>query len=392
MDLKVANITEEGRYGGPQARITNIADKLKEKRIETTVIFPRDKSEVFKEKLDQKLVRSIPLKLHHLARDIGTLVRYFLFFIPELIYLVTIIKKEKFDIIHCNGSWQIKGAIAGKIAGTKVIWHLNDTEMPFLIRIIPKVLSLHFCHGFITAGKKVTSYYLNDRSLYKKRIVEIQAPVDTSVFDPSMVKENQRIKQFRGTKIVTAGNINPIKGIEYFIEMASILNEKYSDLYFFVLGPHLESQKSYSQKIYRMRRKLVLDNLHFCGFFDHVASVLKAADIYVCSSIAEASPISVWEAMSMGKAIVSTDVGDISNFITNTKNGFIVPIRDARKLAAKVGILIENKSLRIKLGEEARRVAVKELDIKVCVEKHRRFYAEVLAQERTLVRNRSRVY
>lgn len=37
--IKVINITEEGRYGGPQSRITKVAYFLKDKRVETTVIF-----------------------------------------------------------------------------------------------------------------------------------------------------------------------------------------------------------------------------------------------------------------------------------------------------------------------------------------------------------------
>ena len=35
-------------------------------------------------------------------------------------------------------------------------------------------------------------------------------------------------------------------------------------------------------------------------------------------------PLSVWEAMSMEKAIVSTDVGDIKKFINNGNNGLVV--------------------------------------------------------------------
>ena len=38
-------------------------------------------------------------------------------------------------------------------------------------------------------------------------------------------------------------------------------------------------------------------------------------DIYICTSNNEASPLSVWEAMSMEKAIISTDVGDVGKFI-----------------------------------------------------------------------------
>ena len=40
----------------------------------------------------------------------------------------------------------------------------------------------------------------------------------------------------------------------------------------------------------------------------------------------KSSPLSVWEAMSMEKAIVSTDVGDIKKFINNGNNGLVVRV------------------------------------------------------------------
>ena len=108
---------------------------------------------------------------------------------------------------------------------------------------------------------------------------------------------------------------------------------------------------------------------------------LKSTDIYVCSSITEASPMSVWEAMAMEKAIVSTNVGNVKRFIRNGENGFIVPLRDAEAMAEKVSILIEDENLRVKFGKLSRATAVKELDVAICADKHRRFYLEVLNNE-----------
>ena len=56
--LKVANVIEEGRYGGPQARITAVAEKLKENGIETVVVFPKKDSDIFSEKLTEKGIRA----------------------------------------------------------------------------------------------------------------------------------------------------------------------------------------------------------------------------------------------------------------------------------------------------------------------------------------------
>ena len=80
----------------------------------------------------------------------------------------------------------------------------------------------------------------------------------------------------------------------------------------------------------------------------------------------------------MEKAIVSTDVGDVSRYLKDGVNGFIVPPKDVKALAEKVSILIEDEKLRVKFGKLARAVAVKELDVAICADKHRKFYLEVL--------------
>lgn len=375
--LKVINLTMEGRYAGPHAFIAACAKKLKNDGIETTVVFPNEDSDFFLKKLCTMGVPAKRLPLHRLTKEKKHLIKYVLFFIPEIILLYNLIKKKGIDIVHCNNSWQFKGIIAGKLAKKKVVWHLHETSTPFLINIIFKFLAKNFADAFITSGEKVRSYYLSDGRLSRKPILEIQAPVDTLIFDPEKVEKDEKIADYSELKIVTVGNVNPLKGIEYFIGMASILSDQQDNLRFFVVGPHFYSQRKYSKKMLQMVEDLELKNFHFYGPSDNVSSVLKAADIYVCSSIEEASPISIWEAMSMAKAIVSTYVGDVVKFINNGENGYVTPIKDAAALAEKVSLLIKDEGLRKKFGQNAREVAVRCLDINVNAKKYVTFYNQL---------------
>ncbi len=376
--LKVANVIEEGRYAGPQARISSVAEKLKEKGIETVVVFPEKDSGVFYKKLSEKGIQIRQLSQHHITKQKSHLLKYFIFFVPELFSLWRLLKEERVDMVHCNGAWQIKGIIAARLSGAKVVWHLNDTQMPAVVNIVFKFLSLHFCDAFITAGERVKNYYLSDKQFSKKQIMVIQAPVDTSVFDPQKVKENPRIAQCRGIKIITIANISSRKGIDNLIHIASILNLRYEDLHFFVVGPHFESQKKYLKRLSQMVKDYNLKNFHFYGPSYNTPPILKAADIFVFPSFMEASPIAVWEAMAMAKPIVSTNVGDVAKFIKDGENGFIVPIKDTAAMAEKIGLLIENKELRRKFGRQARETAVKHLDVENCVKKHVQLYRKVM--------------
>ena len=378
--LKIANVTEDSRFGGPQRWILTVSGKLKNFGLDQIIIFPIGGSDRFYKELNAQGVKIKQISLHRLTKEKKHLINFVFLFIPEIVSLYRLFKKESVDIVHCNHSWQFKALIAGRLAGKKVIWHLHETSTPFFINIILKFLARCFADAFIVAGERVRNYYLSDQKLSGKPIIQIQAPVDTSLFDPEKIKKDQRITDYPGLKIVTVGNINPLKGLEYFIEMTSILNRRYDNLSFFAVGPHFDSQKVYSNKILGLAKQYGSKNLHFYGSSENIPSVLKAADVYVCSSIAEASPISVWEAMSMEKAVVSTDVGDVANFIKDGESGYIVPIKNASEMAGKVELLLEDAALRKKIGMNARKIAVKNLDVNICVEKHAKFYREVMAK------------
>jgi glycosyltransferase involved in cell wall biosynthesis len=376
--LKIATVTEEGRFGGPQRWISAVSGKLKDFGFDQIVIFPTFDSDRFYEELNLQKIETRRIALHRPTKEKTHLIKFILLFLPEIVLLYKLFKKEGIDIVHCNNSWQFKGVIAGKLAGKKIVWHLHETSTPFFVNIVFKFLASYFCDTFITAGTRVKSYYINGPRFAQKQIVEIQAPVDTALFDPEKVVKDPVIGVYAGLKIVTVGNINPTKGVEYFTEMASILNQRYDNLNFFVVGPYLDSQRVYSDKIVGLMKTHNLKNLHFYGSSENIPSILKAADVYVCSSIAEASPISVWEAMSMGKAIVSTHVGDVAKFIKNGISGYIVPTKNALAMAEKVELLIENENLRKKMGGNARKIAAKNLDVDICTKKQAEFYREIM--------------
>ena len=121
-------------------------------------------------------------------------------------------------------------------------------------------------------------------------------------------------------------------------------------------------------------KKEKIKNVYFLHGKKDVRPLLKIIDIYVCSSDNEASPLSVWEAMSMEKAIVSTDVGDVSKFINDGVNGFVVNRKDSQGLAERIIKLIEKPELRNDFGKSARLIAKNKLDLNVCANLHTMVY------------------
>lgn len=378
--LRVANIIEEGRLGGPQKEICQIAKYLERYNIDVTVIYPSHDSERFHKLLSQNSVREIPLPLHRLGKGHKIIAQYVATFVFEVLSLVKVINLNHFDLIHCSGgSWQYKAIIASKLARVPMIWHLNDTFMPKYIYLIFRFFEKFLVNNFVVSCQRTASFYLNNS---KRPPVVIHPPVDTHLYKPESFGRDGYISSFDGLKIVTIGNIVKAKGFQYFIQMAYFLKKKYSNLNFFIIGPPQTSKIKYYERLKGLKQTYALDNLHFYGYCEQIGEALNAADIFVCTSIHESGPMALFEAMSMEKPIVSTNVGDVSAFLEEGRSGFIVPVKDSQALAEKVGILVENCELRRRLGKKARQTAVALLDVNISARKHVDYYRQLVSRER----------
>jgi glycosyltransferase involved in cell wall biosynthesis len=79
------------------------------------------------------------------------------------------------------------------------------------------------------------------------------------------------------------------------------------------------------------------NHVTFLGFVNDMPQHLANMDIYLNTSISDGSPISLLEAMAMKKAIVTTNVGGIPEWITHARSGLMYPARDVEFLS--IGIL-----------------------------------------------------
>ena len=180
--MRIAKIIEEGKLGGPQVRMVRVAAALKG-RAETLIFMPYENSGPFRALCAESGVPYLALPLTHITKEWTVALRYLFFFVFEVLRLRRELKRRKFDLVHVSGgSWQYKGLIAAKLAGLPVVWHLNDTSMPRLIRCIFRALA-PYADGFIFTSQRTLEYYGvclgRDRPQYV-----IPPPIDPVHFDP----------------------------------------------------------------------------------------------------------------------------------------------------------------------------------------------------------------
>ena len=92
-----------------------------------------------------------------------------------------------------------------------------------------------------------------------------------------------------------------------------------------------------------------------CMYGDDKTQELKKADLFVHPTHDDCFPLVLLEAMAHGLPCVSTNEGAIANIIDNGKTGLIVEKGNPQNLADTIEVLLNNETLRNRMGAEGRK-------------------------------------
>jgi glycosyltransferase involved in cell wall biosynthesis len=96
----------------------------------------------------------------------------------------------------------------------------------------------------------------------------------------------------------------------------------------------------------------------------------------VHSSYAETIPTTIREAMSVGRPIVTTNVGVIDEYLKDGENGFLINKRDENEFAEAIAKLLSDENLRYKIGLNNRRYALEKFSFKNIIKQWLKVYED----------------
>lgn len=292
---------------------------------------------------------------------------------------LSLIKHEKADALHLHG-WIAAnfGRVAGRLAGIPTIMHEHgvDPSFPVSQRIADKLVS-PFNHIAVAVSKSVRDFLVANRSVpaWKIRTVYNGAPLDEfSPADPKLV--DQAREEFgippECRVIGTIGRLDTQKGITYFLQAAKQIMSP--DIRFLVVG-----DGPLRQQLEDEARDLGLgSNVIFAGHRSDVPVVQSLLDIQVFPSLWEGTPLTVFEALAMGKAIVSTNVDGLGEVLVNGESALVVEPSNPDQLANGIQRVLSDPSL----ADQLRAGAIaqsKKFDISQTVRNLESLYEELCA-------------
>lgn len=173
----------------------------------------------------------------------------------------------------------------------------------------------------------------------------------------------------------TAGRLTQVKGHKYLLAAAQKVLASNPGMYFVFLGDgelagELRAQAEASG---------IAGNVRFLGWRRDVPRVMSALDVFILPSLNEGMGKVLVEAMAMGKPIVASAVGGITDLVRQGENGLLAPPADADAIAKSIELLRGDPAMRKKMSERGRAMAP-DYGAAAMVRKIDALYADLLAR------------
>jgi glycosyltransferase involved in cell wall biosynthesis len=285
--------------------------------------------------------RSWPVKGNSFSELIRLMRDYYLFIIA--------ISSGKYSLVVTNTSFSSLSILRdglyilfSKVFGIKTIVFFHGWDYVFADKLYRRYFKI-FKSVYFKADA-IIDLALKNKKILKEWGYKKQVYLETVVVDKYMVEnvseEQISDKYFKKeVNLLFLARLERTKGIYEAIEAFVILKKQFPKVRMTIAGEgrEFENVKNYIQIA-------KIDNITLTGFIegDRKIDIFVSSDIYLFPSYNEGMPTSLVEAMAFGLPIVTSNVGAISDFFVNERNGYITENNNPLILASLVNLLIVN--------------------------------------------------
>lgn len=269
---------------------------------------------------------------------------------------VSLIKKEKIDIIHINTTYSYVAAIAGHITKTPVVWHLREfLEEDQKRRIYDREYGYDLIgrsEKIITISKALYTKYEN--IFPKEKMQVIYNGIDTDDF----YKPNKKIFQNKKLTFVCAGAVNYNKGQDSLVHACGKLYQKgYQNFELLLAGVCDDRYKGIIGGV--AKKYGIEDKVKILGPRQDVNELFESADIaFTCSKFEAFGRVTV-ESMLSGALTIGANSGGTVEIIEDGKTGLLYKQGNTDDLCEKIIYAIEHQAEARKIAKAGREKMLK---------------------------------
>lgn len=232
-------------------------------------------------------------------------------------------------------------------------------QLPYLAEWTEK-LNLRLADAIITVSEELKSFYVK-KGIPTDKIYVIPNGANVSKFYPVPEKKPlPGLEQNNKVVIGFIGTFNKWHGISALKVTIETISKLKENVKFLLIG---DGPLKVELEKYVIHND-INDSVTFTGIVPHekIPDYITAMDIvlapYPRLDFFYFSPLKIFEYMSSAKAVIATKIGQIKEIIQDGVNGFLYEPDNQHELIEKLLLLIENKNLRLKFGQEARQTII----------------------------------
>lgn len=381
---KILFINGHSEIGGGDIILLDLVKGLDREKFIPLIVLPRVGPLVDEFRKSKAEVKFINMSVIERSYNPLYYIFYFLKFVPSVLRVKALIRKEGISLVHTNSSTVLSGAIAARLCGIPHVWHVREIILhpKFVSRSLVNIIGM-LSDRIITMTEAIRDTFPEKY----KRMEKLQTIYDGIDFNnfissatPGAFRKEYGIEP--DTPLVgMVSRMIPWKGHRDFIRAAVEVKKSLPRARFVIVGDIVRKRyRHYREELKDSVRKLGLDgSLIFTGVRQDIPNIMSDLDCLVLpSSSPEPSGRVILEAMAISKPVVATDHGGPRELVIPGVTGMLVPSRDHRAMATAIRSLLQNKQVAAKMGSEGKKKIEQFFSLNGHVRKVERIYHTLL--------------
>ncbi len=234
------------------------------------------------------------------------------------------------------------------------------------LKLFGTYLDIAVSERIIAVSERTKEDYLRQNQIHKKKVSVIHNGVDTEKFNPKISGDYIRTAYSLGDcpLILAVGSGVVLKGLIYALYAMSKIVKIFPKVKLMLVG----IEEKYRERMIPLLQKLgIQSNVILVGRVPNyeMPFYYSSSDVVIIPSLSENFPVVALEAMSSGKPIIASKVGGIPEIVDDNESGILVNPTDIGKMVEALLRLVENSSLRNRMGLNGRRIIEERFDWKV---------------------------
>jgi glycosyltransferase involved in cell wall biosynthesis len=217
-----------------------------------------------------------------------------------------------------------------------------------------------------------------------QKLIWMPNPVDTDEFAPVDQNERMRLRRKLGIPsaaliVLYCGRLVAVKALPSLLEAFAVVSRRLPQAMLVLLGdgPLRTELMEHSERL-----RLRTESVCFAGRIDpgEIPSWLKIADVFALVSHSEGFSCALTEAMSASVACVVSDIPANRQLVADGEHGFLTPVGDSKAIAGAIFRLLEDDSLRDRMGRRARQTILDNYSTEKVIDRYEAVISAALAR------------